>query len=145
MLSEIGRKLVLTKSWRWFPGMLTLGGARVKSVTDDGKAFLDRGFVTLDAANNWSVAYPTLDWDDFPNAGDPATRGAMMEVLHRASGLTPALFFRPASESWVLELHEKSGKSLVWEGQALEEVFLSAFEGLESELGLTLKDEIKNI
>ena len=134
MLSEIGRKLVLTKSWRWFPGMLTLDGDRVKRVTDDGKVFLDRGFVTLDAANNWSIAYPPLDLGDFPNANDPATRGAMMEVLHRASGLVPSLFFRASDEMWAIELCGKGRESLTWNNQSLEEVFLAAFEGLESEL-----------
>ena len=132
MLSEIGRKLVLTKSWRWFPGMLTLGGDRVKRVTDDGRVFLDRGFVTLDAANNWSVEYPALDWGDFPNAGDPATRGAMLEVLHRASGLVPSLIFRTNDELWTIELNGKGKDAFAWDNQTIEEVFLAAFEGLES-------------
>lgn len=132
MLSEIGRKLVLTKSWRWFPGMLTLGGDRVKSVTDDGRVFLNRGFVTLDAANNWSVAYPALDLSDVPNASDPATRGAMLEVLHRASGLVPSLIFRTNDELWTLELNGKGKDTFAWDNQTIEEVFLSAFEGLES-------------
>ena len=85
MLSEIGRKLVLTKSWRWFPGMLTLGGDRVKRVTDDGRVFLDRGFVTLDAANNWSVEYPALDWGDFPKRGRP--RDPRGDVRSSSQGL----------------------------------------------------------
>ena len=132
MLSEIGRKLVLTKSWRWFPGMLTLGGDRVKSVTDDGKVFLDRGFVTLDSANNWSVAYPPLDLGDFPNANDPATRGAMLEVLYRATGLVPSFFFRSGDEMWTIELCAKGRDAFAWDSQSPEEVFLSVFEGIES-------------
>ena len=134
MLSEIGRKLVMTKSWRWMPGMLTLGGDRVKSVTDDGRVFLDRGFVTLDAANNWCVAYPTLDWSDFPNAQDPATRGAMLEVLRRATGMVSFLSYQVHSGCWFLELYEKDVGFVSWDSQLPEEALLSAFEALDAGL-----------
>ena len=139
MLSEVGRKLTLTKSWRWMPGMLTLGGDRVKSVSDDGRVLLDRGFVTLDAASNWSVAYPTLDWSDFPNAQDPATRGAMLEVLGRATGMISSLSYQAHSGCWFVELYEKDIGFTSWESQLPEEAFLLAFEALDAGLNFVAK------
>jgi len=134
MLEEIGRRLTATKAWRWLPGMLTLGGDRVKSVTSDGEVFLDRGFVTLNVANNWTVAYPPLDRGDFPNVSDPATQGAMLEALYRSTGFIPQLLFSPAYKSWVLSFDDFTGENLppVWLGESREDLFLEVFEGIES-------------
>ena len=130
MLSEIGRKLVMTKSWRWMPGMLTLGGDRVRKVGDNGNVFLDRGYVSLDDSGNWIVVYPPLDESDLPDAHDPATIGAMMEVLERSSGLIQSLVYIPQDNLWSLCTYgENSFQSFV--RCTREEALLGAFESLD--------------
>ena len=56
----------------------------------------------------------------------------MLEVLHRASGLVPSLIFRTNDELWTIELNGKGKDAFARDNQTIEEVFLAAFEGLES-------------
>lgn len=132
MLIEIGRRLMITKTWRWLPGMLTLGGDRVKHVTDDGRIFLDRGYVTLNDSNDWSVDYALIDNTDLPDASDASTQGSMLEVIHRATGCNPSLYFLPEDKRWVIALNgqQKKIEPMIWENELKEELFLDVFEGI---------------
>lgn len=146
MLRDLARKFIGTKAWRWLPGMLTLGGNRIKHVADNGDVYLDRGYVNWDASGNWIVDYPMLDKDDLPNVQDHATMGAMMEVLRCATGCNVSLFFKSSGGRWVLEINSPGDDVSLkhtnsWGAMTAEEAFLMAFESLDEDKRMENDDE----
>ena len=134
MLAEIGLKLINTKSWRWMPGMLTLRGDRVRSVTANGVVYLDRGYVSRNDNRDWIVAYALLECDDTPNTTDPATRGAAIEVLQLASGMMASLLWDAQNYTWSIRLERLDSDTFEWQGATIEEALLSAFYDIEAGL-----------
>lgn len=130
ILEEEGTKFVLTKSWRWMPGMLTLAGDRVRHISDDGRVILDRGYVSLNDANNWCVVYPPIDPCDIPDLRDAATIGACVEVLHRVSGDVVSLFF--TNGLWQVDfINPHSNIVTMVTGASKSDALLASFEFLD--------------
>jgi hypothetical protein len=113
--------------------MLTLAGDRIKTVSEDGSVTLDRGYVSLDLSNSWCVMYPRLDMGDKPDPRDPATIGCMIEVLQRATGCVVSLLFNAAAQTWLLRFFSQQDvNQREVEGPTVGDVFLAAFESLET-------------
>lgn len=133
MIEESLRFLNL-RSWRWLPGMLTTNGDRVKMINPStGDVFLDRGFVTLDEIGNFAIGYPRIDPMDLPNPQDPATIGAMLEVIEMASGLHSSLCYSRESDSWMVEMWNDVGHFVI-NGSSKEDALLAVFEYLDENL-----------
>jgi hypothetical protein len=130
MLEELGRRFLDTQSWRWMPGMLTLGGDRVKSVTDDGDVYLDRAFVTLSDLGDFSVGHAALSEDDVPNVEDAGTVGIMVDVLRMATGYVAVLM--PSNE---VRFYDENGEIAVITGASRTDALLLSFEAADVGLG----------
>lgn len=128
MSSEESNKFVNSRSWRWLPGMKTMGGDRVKSVDEDGRCLLDRGYVSLDLANNWCVVYPPMCAGDTPDMEDSATIGAALEILHRATGMFVALFLE--SDVWQVKFSCGDLSKSVYAASRID-ALLAAFEAVD--------------
>jgi hypothetical protein len=128
MFHEESSKFVNARSWRWLPGMKTMDGDRVKSVEKDGKCLLDRGYVSLDANNNWCVVYPPLLHSDMPDVEDAATVGGMLEVLHRATGMMVS--FGIESNVWHVKFSLEDFDKNVYAASRAD-VLLAAFEAVD--------------
>lgn len=128
MLTEDANKIVNFRSWRWMPGMSTLAGDRIKSSDDDGNHLLDRGYVSLDSANNWCVVYPPLAVEDRPNLEDSATVGCILEVLHRVSGMSISLGVE--SDVWYVSFSGDLFHKSVY-AASRNDVLLTAFEAVD--------------
>jgi hypothetical protein len=130
MLEETGRRFLDTQSWRWMPGMLTLSGDRVKSVTDNGIVYLDRAFVTLNDIGDFSVGHAVLTEEDVPNAADAGTVGIMVDVLRMATGCVAVL--TPNNE---VRFYDESGEVAVVTGASRVDALLLAFEAADVGIG----------
>lgn len=78
-LTELGRRAVACKYWRWMPGMAVLGGF----------AGADRLF-----ADKWGMIHaPDEDAGMLPDLSDPATLGCLLYLVREATG-------QQSSPSW---------------------------------------------
>lgn len=64
-VKDLARRAVACKGWRWAPGMLTLSGARILLVEDDGAYVLD---------------------GELPDFADDATLGCVLAMVRKAWG-----------------------------------------------------------
>jgi hypothetical protein len=75
-LTELARRAVACKGWRWVPGMLTLSGARILLAEDDGA-------YVLMARRAWTK--PMLMEDgELPDFADAATLGCLLSLVREA-------------------------------------------------------------
>jgi hypothetical protein len=73
--TELARRAVAAKGWRWLPGMLESKGLRILRVAPDGYAFA------------WNQKYHhgwTIGSEALPDLGDAATRGCVLELVRMA-------------------------------------------------------------
>ena len=85
-MTELARRVVACKHWRWMPGMLESHGYRVLAVSSE--------FVTLDTIECWleEPSYPRAEHmgvkssECLPDLTDPATVGCLLALVREAWG-----------------------------------------------------------
>jgi len=86
-LGCLNERAVMSKGWRWMPGMLTMDGVRIYAVEGE---FFD-GFDDDSEYNEHPVA--ALEW---PDLTDPATRGCLLALV-REAWRCPTVYVRQSS------------------------------------------------
>ena len=88
--TELARRAIAAKGWKWLPGMLESKGLRILRVAPDGYAFA------------WNQTYHhgwTLGSEALPDLGDAATRGCLLELV-RMAWRNATLHARPDGDGW---------------------------------------------
>jgi hypothetical protein len=107
-MTEIAKRAVACKGWRWMPGMLTLDGRRVVGVDGD--------VLVLHYADEHKC-YQRWTEDAEPDLGDPATVGCLRELVKAAwSSEYVFTLYSTDRASWIV----KHGKMLVEAGTEVE-------------------------
>ena len=102
-LTELGKRLVASKHWRWMPGMLTLCGIRLN---EGGSDYIigHRSGPTKDGGG-W---VDTVDLDGiYPDLSDAATKGCLLQLVREALNKPiSSVVYSAADDGWYL--HTKS-------------------------------------
>ena len=81
----MARRAVACKGWRWMPGMLVVGFARIDGVSPEGDPvrYETRPEFGDSSRSVRCVCYSGL-LDDFPDLTDPATLGCLLALVREA-------------------------------------------------------------
>jgi len=96
-MSDLAKRAVACKHWRWMPGMLAIVGVERQRVLSDKLP-----------------AYP--DW--IPDLDDPATIGCLLALVREAWG-QPRLHARPDGHWWRMHADEPAALVYASESEAL--------------------------
>jgi len=105
-LTNLARRAVACKGWRWMPGMM-----RLRDTPPNMRDFLKREGRVPDSEDNWLYQ----DWRVLPDLTDPATVGCLLmlvrEVWKDRCACVLSIDYGPAGEKWVVRL-TVNGRSL---------------------------------
>ena len=121
--ASLGERAIACKHWKWLPGMLLDGGARVVDCLGGGDA---RGLIRCwDAGEGDSDrGYPAEF--GLPDLTDPATLGCLLALVREAWGDASISVCKDACGAWVCDAMR--GQKLLAEADAEAEALVCALE-----------------
>ena len=126
-MSDLSKRAVACKGWRWMPGMLTDGGLRL---TDTYPLYLEKGAPRFPMSDEHKWGLYLRESEDnpaiLPDLTDPATVGCVLHLVRAAWGCPVEV--RCLDGRFVVVSRDWSGLSSVSEGKALVESLEDACE-----------------